>query len=80
MPNTQNVKLVAGIIYSVSILNAEMESLLLQIQNISNEMTQQKLDVIKINNNIVSNQTDLNNINAQLLAMYIKETGTFPPS
>jgi hypothetical protein len=58
--------------YNVEIYNEEMAQVALQI-------TICKEQIASLNSVLNSKSADLNTLNQQLLAMYIQQTGSFPP-
>lgn len=58
-------------IYSIPILNGEMDNIAIQIQEKKNEIN-------SLNNHLNGALVDLNNLSNQLLALYIQQTGSFP--
>jgi len=80
MPSAQKVKLAAGKVYMVDILNGEMDSIRLQIEEKNNSIISRTQSIQEINTRIRDDNDELVALNSQLILMYIQQTGKFPPS
>ena len=64
--------IIQGSFYTIPILNGEMDDVTNQINSAKNEIT-------SLNNHMRDTVNNLNNLNKQLLCLYIRETGEYPP-
>ena len=70
MPDPAKVT-IKNIIYTIPILNGEMENTNQQILNLQESINNNKQRVI-------NDTIELNNLNQQMMVMYIQQTGSFP--
>ena len=71
-PQNQKVKL-QNVLYTVEIINSDMESVVQQIQN-----TQETISLLQ--SQISRELRSISVLNEQLITLYIQSTGTFPSS
>ena len=64
--------IIQGSFYTIPILNEEMNNVRARIDETKNE-------IASLNERMKENITNLNDFNKQLLCMYIRETGEYPP-
>ena len=68
----QPVKItVKNMVYTTPILNGEMD-------DINNQINDKKQEIASLKEHLQNAYTELQNLNNQFMALYIRETGSFP--